>query len=412
MMFNPLYISDSFLQIVTQLFITSLFIWMIYQSVEENKKNILWLSAIFGVLTLIYVYDTFYSILFIIIYFCFIIVLNQRKQIGLILILFLGYYFINHRLPIFLPKGQETLYFVMLKLIASSCYFAIYQVYFQFTKYREKCKVLFIYQLLVFLTCIGTSLLLLSQVTNDSIRVIVFTPVFVMSVAYAVLSILFYYFIDYQNMQEIKNIQDIKNNMINKQYSSLKQKYEDISILKHDIKNHLQTLLILSEKDPQKVNEYLTRYLSQMNEYSLFFKSDDQMLEIVINEKYLESQEFGISFEIENDAIHMTFIDDLDIVTIFCNLLDNAIEANQTVTDKRYIKMKIYEKNHYVMIQVINPFSHEIIRKKDQFISTKDNHMGMGLRSVQKTIHKYCGILTCEDKNQEFKVTVFIPVKQ
>jgi sensor histidine kinase regulating citrate/malate metabolism len=201
--------------------------------------------------------------------------------------------------------------------------------------------------------------------------------------------------------------------MTNNQYRSLKAKYNDISILKHDIKNHLQTLYILADqKNIDKVKTYLEDHLNILEQYQLYFHSSHQLLEIIINEKHDEALKNNITFEIEYTDDNYSFIADIDMITIMANALDNAIEANIDIKENRYIKIYFFKKNNYLFIQIENPYNNTIKTHNEKILTTKQNHSGIGLSSIKKAVEKYNGILSYKYENNLFQLMMFIPFKQ
>lgn len=408
-----IYISDHFLQIISHLFLLFVYIWMEYPYIIENKREFNILTVFFSVITFIFLYKIPMNIIISFLYLILTVILNKKKNVLNIFLLFIGYFIVNN-LGLVVSSTQETLYFMMLKLIATDIYFFIFQIYLSVIEYVNKNRIFIFFQIFLFVTCIGANILILfnNQFMINETRDILYFPIFVISILYIVLSILIYYYNDYQEMNEMVRIHEIKNEIINKQYFSLKQKYEEISILKHDINNHLQTLYILSVQDNKGVKEYLKTYISTMSEYSLYFKSDNQMLEIVINEKYIEARDKNINFEVECENTNLMFLEDIDIVTIFCNLLDNAIEANDNILKDKFIKVIITERDNYNVIQIINSFSNSVTVKKNRIITTKKGHLGLGLTSVKKSVEKYSGLLTFETEDDKFTIALLFPFNQ
>jgi len=386
---------------------------MEYPYIVEKRKEFNIITVIFAVMSFVFLYNIPISIIVSFLYLVLTIMLNKKKNVLYLWLLFTGYFIVNN-LGLIVSSTQETLYFMMLKLIATDIYFFVFQIFLSVIEYVNKNKVFIFFQIFLFITCIGANILILfnNQFMINEIRDILYFPIFVISILYIVLSIMIYYYNDYQEMSEKIRIHEIKNKLINKQYSSLKQKYEEISILKHDINNHLQTLYILSEQDNDGVKDYLKTYISTMSKYSLYFKSDNQMLEIVINEKYIEARDKNISFEVECENTNLMFLEDMDIVTIFCNLLDNAIEANEEDLKNKFIKVIISKKNNYSVIQIVNSFSNGITVKKDRIITTKKGHSGLGLTSVKKSVEKYSGVLTYETEENKFTISILVPFNQ
>ncbi|MDE5588390.1 MAG: GHKL domain-containing protein [Acetatifactor sp.] len=179
-------------------------------------------------------------------------------------------------------------------------------------------------------------------------------------------------------------------------YKMLLQQNENQNILIHDIKKHLQTIDLLNEKkDYDKIKAYIHQLLksSDLKEFSRL--CDHEMLNAILSRYKRQCSNLKIDFiaDIRNGTTD--FISDSDLTALFCNLLDNAVEAAEGIPGS-YIELNTVRKKptDYVVLSVINscrnnPFmkgSHSLDTKK----SDKKKH-GFGIKSIQKAVVKYHG---------------------
>ena len=103
-------------------------------------------------------------------------------------------------------------------------------------------------------------------------------------------------------------------------------------------------------------------------------------------------------------------INEDDMVIIFGNLLDNAIEACQRESEKKYIDLKVFYESGCIMINVINSYDSVINESDGEYITRKENKElhGLGIKSVKKTVNKYNGIMEISSEIYEFMVNVFL----
>ena len=108
----------------------------------------------------------------------------------------------------------------------------------------------------------------------------------------------------------------------------------------------------------------------------------------------LEVKNLGISFgglrAVDGFEMQKLPILDEDLCVVLGNMLDNAIEASEKVTD-RWINVSIGLRKNGLVIVVENSFD-GIIKKNihGNIISIKENkeHHGYGLKSIRKTVEK------------------------
>lgn len=159
------------------------------------------------------------------------------------------------------------------------------------------------------------------------------------------------------------------------------------------------------------------RYL-KMLEMSGFKKNISRsgcvIVDAIINSKASYAADLGIEFSANvRIVMDQQYMSD-DISILLYNLIDNAIEANQNVTGKKYIDLTIKSdtrneetllitiKNPYDGMAKKNNYGDYITRKKDRYVH------GIGLRSVEQIVNKHNGQIKIEDKDNLFCVRIII----
>ncbi len=173
---------------------------------------------------------------------------------------------------------------------------------------------------------------------------------------------------------------------------------ENQNILIHDIKNHLQSINLLnSENENEKITTYINRLLhsSDLKEFSKI--CENTMLNAILCRYQRKCTEGQILFyaDVRNHTIDQ--ISENDLTTLFGNLLDNAYESAVSIPDS-FIELTVQRKENspLILITLINScrsmpsFSYNhlpLTTKKEKRIH------GFGMKSIQKTAHKYHGEL-------------------
>lgn len=226
--------------------------------------------------------------------------------------------------------------------------------------------------------------------------------------------LIFSAFKQYSDELENNYLQDIiikQQNMTLCNYEQQIQQNDKQQKLIHDINNHLKSLAYLLSN--QNYNE-ATNLLSQLN-VSLTSSTSEQytnrpILNYIITEKKNVSASHHISFIVNVEpGANFPTISDADIITIFGNLLDNAIEASQLCINP-YIQLQIYTENqgNFTILKITNNHCNTLIKNSTTFETTKKNtlHHGIGLKSVETTIHNNNGMLELHTDNDTFSTIV------
>lgn len=181
-----------------------------------------------------------------------------------------------------------------------------------------------------------------------------------------------------------------------KYYKMLLQQTENQKILIHDMKKHLQSIAILNEnKDFNKIESYINHLIHSSSLQNNYNFCENELLNSILSQYKKQCTDKNIAFftDIRHNTINFMLFKDL--TSLFCNLLDNAVESAEKTSDA-FIELNVSqkEKTPYTIITMTNscrqnPFKNNnfqlVTSKKD-----KQRH-GYGLKSIQKTIESYQG---------------------
>ncbi len=191
-------------------------------------------------------------------------------------------------------------------------------------------------------------------------------------------------------------------------YRELSEKYKNSIKIVHDAKKHINAIedLITNEK----AKEYKESLYSELNKLCPEFHNTNQMLMVVVNHALFKAEKSNIDLKLHIGEVDLSFITDMDTTTIFANLLDNAIEACQTMqNDKKYINLYIEKRMGFIIIQISNPYENINMITDKKYRSTKFGHAGIGLSNVRQTVEKYKGLFNIETISETFTVEITIP---
>lgn len=181
-------------------------------------------------------------------------------------------------------------------------------------------------------------------------------------------------------------------------YEMLLSQTENQNILIHDIKKHLQSISLLNEKNKSdKISTYIHQLLDSSDLQETSRICDNEMLNAILCRYQRQCMEKHINFVTDIRSGVLQNIYPHDLTSLFCNLLDNAIEAAENIPDS-YIEITVHKKENspFIIIIVINscrstpvydqdglPVSHKI---------SKEKH-GFGIKSIKKVVKQYHGNL-------------------
>lgn len=135
------------------------------------------------------------------------------------------------------------------------------------------------------------------------------------------------------------------------------------------------------------------------------------MLDMILNEKLKEAKDKKIDMQISTEVFTTLPFTDREIISLFGNLLDNAIEACEKINDKkRWIKIKIKKKNLLLYIEIANALEEMPKQIQKEFVSNKkDNGLhGYGMKNIRDIVEQYNGMFQCKSQEDRFEVVITI----
>ncbi len=197
-----------------------------------------------------------------------------------------------------------------------------------------------------------------------------------------------------------------------KYYRSLMESMDLINMKAHDLKhfiNDIRSNASYDEEGLKELQETVANYEHSPN-------TGNKALDVVLSEKEIICSNSKISLTTIVHGELLNFMNFSDTVSLFGNLLSNAIECEQGIADeeKRYITLKVIENKNIICIHVENYCEQKTEYSDGLPKSTKgdDRYHGYGLKSVRYIVKKYNGNLTVENKDGRFTVNILLPEEQ
>lgn len=200
-----------------------------------------------------------------------------------------------------------------------------------------------------------------------------------------------------------------KNDMQYKYYKSKLDIETEMRKIHHDLKNYM-LILKLGNSNIEKLDKRITQLTDQFQSH---VDTGNEMLNIIMLEKKEIAEQYRISLDASISFPDWCTLSDLEICTLFGNLLDNAIDAASQVSDiKRKITVKIKPVQENVLaINICNSIGETGFVKKrgGGFVSTKiQSGHGLGLKNVIEVVERHRGYIKLQPSEQEKIFTVSI----
>jgi len=199
------------------------------------------------------------------------------------------------------------------------------------------------------------------------------------------------------------------------QLNVILQGEEKIKALRHDIKHHLNELMLLANKhDVAEIQKYIDEMKSFLHNPNELVASGNMEIDSVLNfmlqkaEKELKNVDIKVMLP---EKVRHSF----DINVLLGNLLENAIEAAGK-TENKYLSVNIHLKRGILKVKIENSFESSCILREEQqgkdtvLKTTKSftNQHGIGLKNVKKIVDKYNGTMSITTQDGIFCVNLLL----
>ena len=201
--------------------------------------------------------------------------------------------------------------------------------------------------------------------------------------------------------------------LIDKHYAEVENMYRQVRGWRHDYKNHIQTLkAYMSVNEYDKANIYLDRLDEDLTSVDTIMKTGSIIIDAILNSKISLANAKKISVNAKAFVPDNINISEIDLCVIIGNLIDNAIEACESVTDgEKFIRMFIGIKNTQLYIYIANTApGGKQPKVNGRFATRKSGYHGFGLVRIDKTVEKYRGYIKRSSEDGAFTTEILLPI--
>ncbi len=207
-------------------------------------------------------------------------------------------------------------------------------------------------------------------------------------------------------------------NLQSVQYDNLKVRMEEARRARHDLRQNLSVIqTCVQNKEYEKLSRYIQEYIHTLPSDSPIMYCEDYALNALL-----------VYYENMAESYHIQFTADIaypdgcsilspDAVTLFGNLLENAIESCiREEASSPFIMLRVKSIHNMIVITMDNTCSLAMNDYSEKLRSSKAPRMGIGTVSIRKIAEKYHGTAHFKQENGVFYSSVLlnpdVPSKQ
>ena len=208
-----------------------------------------------------------------------------------------------------------------------------------------------------------------------------------MSFAFCIAYLIFLlvYFKEYEQVQENKqyrNLMEMQLSSIHNEIEQVQNSKQTLSILRHDMRHHLNLILTLLQNDStDKVIDYIKKIDETYDDTIVTTYCKSEMLNSIISiyQRRFSDKSYTLNCKISCES---PLFSEIAFCAILSNALENAMHALENMDSKaQWANLSISQKENSLLLSLENPVQHMPYFVDGIPISRKKGH-GIGVKSI------------------------------
>ncbi|SDZ76633.1 GHKL domain-containing protein [Lachnospiraceae bacterium NK3A20] len=204
---------------------------------------------------------------------------------------------------------------------------------------------------------------------------------------------------------------------VNQAWEMKKEQYEikqgmidSINRKCHDLRHQIRALQY--EGQSEEFRRYIDGLEKDIMIYDTSIDTGNRALDIILMDRGIYCKNHNIRWSCMIDGRRLSMMKPEDIYAVFGNVIDNAVEAAEHVTnpEKREVSLRMISHGQNTIIQVQNFYEGKLVFHDGLPRTTKgdEEHHGFGMKSARHTIEQYGGVLTAAVKDDRFTLQIML----
>lgn len=163
------------------------------------------------------------------------------------------------------------------------------------------------------------------------------------------------------------------------------------AIYRHDLRHHMNFIRsCIDEERYEDAKEYINKICNQAESYKVVKYCKNEAVNIILSYYVERVKEQNTEIAVNVTAEDFSRFQPTDLCSFISNALENAVHGCEK-TENGYIKVKIYEKNKKLCINIANSLCENIVFENHMPVAKNAGH-GIGVKSMASVVEKYGGV--------------------
>ncbi len=183
---------------------------------------------------------------------------------------------------------------------------------------------------------------------------------------------------------------------------------EMINIKYHDLR---RSVALLRGQQTDASAEILSGVEQALDTYEAEYDTGHPILDTVLTQYHLQCEKRRIRFSCMVDGNSLRFMSDANLVALFGNILENAVEASMELPEEeRFITLSVRSNGSVVSVHEENATAHTLQMKDNLPVSSKadSDYHGYGMKSIRTIAEMYHGTVSVAAEGQAFILNILM----
>ena len=197
----------------------------------------------------------------------------------------------------------------------------------------------------------------------------------------------------------------------NIQYEHLQQRIDEARQIKHDVRHHaLLSLEYLRGGKLPELEAYLEQYCNSLNNTQTIVYCQNYEVNSLLNYFVQQARQYGVTVDVQVQFPQDIALTETTLAVLLSNLLENAVDACKEIeSGEKKISVRGKVSDGFVYFDIANNYTGVLHQtRKGDFLTTKEDGTGLGLRSVSHLVKLHKGVLEVDTKDNIFRVSVML----
>lgn len=208
------------------------------------------------------------------------------------------------------------------------------------------------------------------------------------------------------------------SDLLERQVQEVENLYRQIRGMRHDLRNHAQTMqAYLKLGQTELLGDYLGELSDSFEQVDNVLRTGNVMADAILNSKLSLAQSQGVAVHAKAAVPAASVIPDVSLCTILGNLLDNAMEACLRLPDpgERFMRVYIAPMKGQLYVSVTNSAPGRAVSENGRYLSAKTGRdrwarHGFGLSQIDRAAKLCGGYVNRQQEEGVFSTEVMLPL--